>query len=535
MLVLIVLGCSVLVEPQAEPRCTREGGCPDGLSCVIPADGEFGRCMDACTMPVDEECNGRDDDCDGTADEGLDMIAEICNGVDDDCDNRIDEGNAIDGVGGPGVDTLEEGFDQDGDTFNTCGTQDCTDPDVPCAVDPSKDDCDDTDSNINPNAEELCDGTDHNCDGEAFPPGPPDPGTCVAPRDSLCEGGLACETDVGCVPFDCTSGRACLACGERQSCGEDGACVDLLCDPAMCGPTQYCAPGNPDCELKKPNGSECTENIECLSDFCAPGEQLNLPGSGVCFEPCCRDSECAAGEFCWGPGTGARSCLPADGTQFPGISSATGRNGIGSGAPGSSCSTGADCRSGRCDGSTCFGACGLSGDCPATCGLTDEGPGCRSGGDLGASCTADSQCSVDICSGSAADDICLSQTCTEAASCPDVSGLDKLCSYVRLAPDQVLSICDYDTPSSGLPPVENRGYGAECQVSYCPNFESCCGGILCFDGQVRYGCDSRTCISNRCTQACCTDASCPGGDVCRPQRITIAGGTFYPMFCVPPA
>ena len=49
--------------------------------------------------PAEEVCNGRDDDCDGDADEGLFNACgncgpdppEACNAQDDNCDGRIDE------------------------------------------------------------------------------------------------------------------------------------------------------------------------------------------------------------------------------------------------------------------------------------------------------------------------------------------------------------------------------------------------------------------------------------------------------------
>ena len=55
---------------------------------------------------------------------------EVCDGVDDDCNGIIDDG-----------------FDQDGDGFTTCGQ-----------------DCDDGDASINPDAEDICDRVDNDCD-----------------------------------------------------------------------------------------------------------------------------------------------------------------------------------------------------------------------------------------------------------------------------------------------------------------------------------------------------------------------------------
>ncbi len=111
-------GCDC--DPAAGPvACGSDvGACaPGAQECV---DGRLGECLGA-VGPIAELCNGEDDDCDGTVDEGLvrgcgsdtgecamgtetcsagawgacvDAIApavEACNAVDDDCDGRVDE------------------------------------------------------------------------------------------------------------------------------------------------------------------------------------------------------------------------------------------------------------------------------------------------------------------------------------------------------------------------------------------------------------------------------------------------------------
>ena len=100
-----------------------------------------------------EICNGIDDNCDGTTDEGFDVdldgyttcggdcndadpavnpgATEVCNGVDDNCDG-----------------TTDEGFDVDLDGYKTCDG-----------------DCNDGDPAVNPGATEVCNGVDDNCDG----------------------------------------------------------------------------------------------------------------------------------------------------------------------------------------------------------------------------------------------------------------------------------------------------------------------------------------------------------------------------------
>lgn len=147
-------------------------------------------------VPTDETCNGIDDNCDGTVDEGLtepwfadvdndgfgDPTAgvdvceapegfvvndadcddthaaifpgapELCNEIDDDCDTLVDEGvgdywypdSDLDGFGDPGA-----------------GLQAC---EAPLGYLADATDCDDADTNVNPEALEVCNGIDDDCD-----------------------------------------------------------------------------------------------------------------------------------------------------------------------------------------------------------------------------------------------------------------------------------------------------------------------------------------------------------------------------------
>ncbi len=83
-----------------------------------------------------EVCNGVDEDCDGTADDGLPAIASY-----PDTD--------LDGYGDP-----------------TLGVMSCS---VPLGFVLDGSDCDDQDDAIHPSATEVCDGIDNDCDGEVDP------------------------------------------------------------------------------------------------------------------------------------------------------------------------------------------------------------------------------------------------------------------------------------------------------------------------------------------------------------------------------
>ena len=135
-----------------------------GQALAIDMDGDgYDAVLDCNDLDPDvnpaatETCNGHDDNCDGSVDEGFDGdgdgvsqctgdcddadpavhpgVAEICDGIDNDCDLLVDEG-----------------FDADEDGFAVCG-------EMP--------DCNDTDEAVHPEADEVCNARDDNCDGVA--------------------------------------------------------------------------------------------------------------------------------------------------------------------------------------------------------------------------------------------------------------------------------------------------------------------------------------------------------------------------------
>lgn len=171
---------------QPENTATRDGDCDDDDRRVNPGE--------------DESCNNKDDDCDGDVDEDAtdadmwyvdddgdgfgvtrgaveaceqpdDMVDnaddcddgdedispdadEVCNEIDDDCDDRIDE----DAAAGTYY------YDNDNDNYGDpdSGVESCEQPANTVTND---DDCNDNDNDINPDATEVCDQQDNDCDG----------------------------------------------------------------------------------------------------------------------------------------------------------------------------------------------------------------------------------------------------------------------------------------------------------------------------------------------------------------------------------
>lgn len=274
-----------------ELGCTTDGA---GLQCTITNPG---------AAPLDEVCNGLDDNCNGAIDEGLSCTPgcvptstiDLCNGLDDDCDGAFDEDDPA--VGQPcGL------SNQPPCQF---GTNACIGGAIQCvgAVDPG---------------DEVCNGLDDNCDGMPDVDAPcPDPTSCIEggcrlrciPGEFPCTAGFRClQTPDGdfCVP------SACASCAPNELCVNE-ACVDP-CEDVQCGPNEECRFGTcVDCNtFGCPSGelcvaSECVPD-PCLGVDCAAGCTNELGCScndGACV-PNCDDTLCPEGQRCATDGT----CIP---------------------------------------------------------------------------------------------------------------------------------------------------------------------------------------------------------------------------------
>jgi len=305
---------------------------------------------------------------------------EVCNGLDDDCNGSIDDGLGCAALGAPCTMSSECASTMCG---MAGGAMVCT---RGCMPDTMIDPC--------PSGSHC---EVHGCGGGVCAPG--GPGTGAA--------GATCAANTDCSSGYCAvlqgrhiCGRQCWPAG-GSGCGNGLACnlgsaTDPLMECGACVPTaQAMGP--------HPLGGDCTTDVDCASDHCS--------ATHICTEPCTTSSDCPSdwhcnGAFC-APGglstlggacTTTGDCAPAApdcvegacaipctmgttdcGLGFACYATAMGDHCLHQGAPlGSACADSTDCRSDlcltngvctqRCDTSACpSGFQCVSADGPRVC------------------------------------------------------------------------------------------------------------------------------------------------------------------------
>jgi hypothetical protein len=276
---------------------TRSTDCDDTRSSVYPG--------------ATETCNSRDDDCDGSTDEGVTSTyyrdadsdsygtsgtstsacsapsgyvssstdcndasaavnpaaTEVCNSVDDDCDGSTDEG-----VGSTYY------RDADSDSYGTSATStvSCS---APSGYVGSSTDCDDTRAAVNPAATEVCNSRDDDCDGST------DEGvTSTYYADGDTDGyGDPTKSSVGC---SASSGYV----------SNSSDCNDLY-KTVYPGATEYCNSRDDDCDSSVDEGAidattwYADSDDDSYGDSANPYTSCDAPSGFVADDQDCDDTE----------------------------------------------------------------------------------------------------------------------------------------------------------------------------------------------------------------------------------------------------
>ncbi len=281
------------------------GACKDGKQ--LCGGGMWGTCTGDVT-PIAEKCNGIDDNCDGTVDEGnpdsgaacdtalkgvcaagkkqceggklvckqlLQPSKEKCNGLDDDCNGQTDEANP---EGGGACDT---------GLLGACkpGLFQCTGGKIVCAqtVQPVAEKCNGIDDNCNGQTDEGNPQGGANCDTGQF-------GACAAGTQKCQNGALVCVQNVAASAEVCNNiDDNCDGVVDNGDPGGGNACNTGKLGVCTAG-TQHCIGGTIQCQQNVAASAEPTA-------ACTDGKDNDCDGLTDAADPDCACSHllCTAG------------------------------------------------------------------------------------------------------------------------------------------------------------------------------------------------------------------------------------------------
>ena len=211
----------------ADNNC--DGNIDEGVTTTYYGDadgdgwGDADSTTEACSLPDGHVARAQDCD-DSTASVSPDAT-ELCDGVDNDCDSDVDEDDAAD------ADTFYQDSDSDGWGDGGSTTTACEAPSGYAEVGR---DCNDSDAAVNPDAAEVCDSVDNDCNGyiDDEDPGLTDGDTWYIDTDSDGHGvstytTTACDQPTGYVADadDCDDSDATVSPSGTETCnGVDDDC-----------------------------------------------------------------------------------------------------------------------------------------------------------------------------------------------------------------------------------------------------------------------------------------------------------------------
>jgi hypothetical protein len=396
------------------------------------AGGQAGPCVGE-TVPAGEVCNGKDDDCDASRDEGF---ADTDGDGQADCVDPDDDGDSVPDLADncPMVPNSSQ-TDTDRD-----GLGDACDPDDDNDGDPDASDCKPLDASVHHGAMESCNGRDDDCDGSIDEAGATGCKTLYLDADN--DGyGLASSSQCLCA----ASGNfRALVAGDC----DDG---DLALNP---GATEACNAKDDDCDGATDSADPSLSRPACENQL------------GVCFGASKPAALCSSGAWA--------ACQAATYSAYSGDFEPAGE-------------TRCDNRDNDCDGSTdgaaAAGACADSTACTTdSCSggacqhqqiSCDDADICTTDG-----CDAQNGCTHTIAAGSACDDssLCtLNDKCTSTGAC---RGTPKMCADDNLCTD------DTCLPATGECQHSNNSFTQSCYTgpTGTPGVGECAAGTSTCSG-----------------------------------------------------
>jgi Cys-rich repeat protein len=475
-------------------------------------------CSAVAGTPLPEVCDGIDNNCDGTSDEGnpgsgvacVPGLFGVCNAGLTDCQAGVL--NCVPNILPGTVTETCEGTDQDCDgtvdngfnvgTSCTSGLGQCqTNGQIVCdgmggAV---------CDAVAGTPGTEICDGLDNDCDGtndNGFNVGmmcTNGIGACQATGAIACDGlgGTTCDAVAGnpvpemcgdAVDSDCdgfdSNGCPCADDNDCELCNEEYLlCVTTCANDADCPTGQVCDDGQghlcvPACDADSDCAVVCDETsgkcVECTTDGeCPTGQGCNAGGN--CLPTCTNDNDCAAGSTC---DTAIGLCVEC--------------------GQGDACGNGEVCSA---EANGCILPCNLEADC--TNGLVCD----ESHGEC-VECVDDGDCATGVCNQ-------LTNTCVEClmdGDCPTGEVCDEPvhtcveCVVSGDCTDPQLPVCD--TPNNTcVECLENT----DCDTGEVCNQDNTCGPPCTTDADCPMGvCDP---MSGTCVE-CVDDSDCTAPETC---------------------
>ena len=488
------LGCEITNE---------WGSCPGSVLCV----GGQGSCQG--TPPTKDNCDGVDNDCDGQTDETFadsdtDGLAD-CVDPDDDDDGVADNIDNCPFVPNPAQDNHDS--DKDGDA---CDGDDDNDGVVDAL------DCEPTNPFVYPQADEICDGVDNDCDGKA------DEGTCKDDnpcKDSVCDPSEGCVTSFNTEPCNdsnpCTTTDACsfgVCEGQLLGCNDGNPCTSDGCNPsAGCQNT----PNTLACD----DGNLCTEADSCSGGVCLAGKLASCNDNNACTNDSCDPTQGCVKTLITVPCDDGNPCTINDACA--------------SGACGGAsklCDDNNPCTQDSCNPS-------VAGGCVFEAqngGLCDDGVACTEsdtcvdgaceGTDLGCDCNVDADCvpfeDQNLCNGTLfCDKGEVPFKCKVApdtvVDCEPPAGFSDDCTQVSCEPST--GQCNTTLTNEGQ--SCNTGEGDKCTVGGQCQAGKCKGSAPdCDDANpcTTDACDSSQGCTHVYNTATCDDSNkCTTGDVCQ--------------------